>query len=195
MINKEEEYEDATIKIEGQVEQQEGLLQILAENAVRLLMGVKNISLSYSQTDGTELPGFTPASQVMGVNRVNGRLAPTLPFIMGWQNENFAQMASDYGWITNDPNLSNPFLLTHNENLNLRATIEPFRGMRIDLTATRTLANSSREYWVANQAGEIMPYGLQEQGNFSMSFLSINTAFDNISQDNNYQSISQCNVY
>ena len=183
-----EEYEDATVKIEGQVEQTEGALQIIAESAARLLMGVKNISLSYSQTDGSELPGFTPASQLMGLNRVNGRLAPTLPFILGWQNENFARMASENGWITNDPNLSSPFLLTHNENLNLRATIEPFRGMRIDLTASRTLANSSREYWVANQAREISPYGLQEQGNFSMSFLSINTAFDKISQDNNYQS-------
>ena len=182
------DYEDVTLRIEGQIEQKEGFFQLLAENTARLLMGVKNISLSFSQTEGSELPGFMPSSQLMGMNRVEGQLAPTLPFILGWQNENFASLAAGNGWITTDPNLSSPFLLTHNENLNLRATIEPFRGVRIDLTGSRSLSNNSREYWTANSQGNIQPYGQQEQGNFTMSFLSINTAFEKINQENNYHS-------
>lgn len=183
-----QDYENATIRVEGQIEKKDGLFELLAENTARLLMGVKNISLSFSQTEGSEMPGFMPSSQIMGLNRVDGELAPTLPFILGWQNENFAQMAVDNGWITNDPNLSSPFTLTHNENFNLRATVEPFDWLRIDLTGSRTFARNTREYYVADSTGNIRNYGLQEQGNFSMSFLSINTAFDKINQENNYHS-------
>jgi len=183
-----EDHPDATIKIEGQIEQTDGFFTLFAENVARVLMGVKNVSLSFSQTEGSELPGFLPSSQVMGLNRKNGELAPTIPFVMGWQNENFAQMAVDNQWITKDPNLSSPFTLTHNENLNLRATIEPFNWLRIDVNGSRTMARNTQEYYIADSSGVINSYGLQRQGNFSMSFLSVNTAFDEISQENNYQS-------
>ena len=183
-----EDYENTTLKVEGKIEKKDGFFELVAEHTARLLMGVKNISLSFSQTQGTELPGFNYSSQIMGMNQVDGQLTPTLPFILGWQNENFAEMAVNNGWITDDPRLSSPFMLTHNENLNLRATIEPFDWIRIDLNGSRTLANNSREYYVADSSGVINTYGLQEQGNFSMSFLSIKSAFEKSNQDNNYHS-------
>lgn len=184
----EDDYQDATIEIQGKVEQTKNPFQFIAENIARILMGVKNVSLSYSQTEGSELPGFLPTHQFLGLNQINDQHAPTIPFILGWQNENFANLARKNNWITQDPNLSSPFQLTHNENLNLRTSIEPFQGIRIDLTGSRSQSKNTREYYTADSTGRIRNYGLQEQGNFSMSFLSIGTAFDKINQENNYHS-------
>ncbi|MEF8844015.1 MAG: cell surface protein SprA [Bacteroidales bacterium] len=183
-----EDYQDAKVEIQGKIEQTEGPFQFIAENLARILMGVKNISISYSQSEGSELPGFLPNHQFLGLNQLNNHHAPTIPFILGWQNENFANLAKQNNWITRDPNLSSPFTLTNNKNLNLRASIEPFQGIRIDLNGSRSESNSQREYYTADSTGTIRNYGLREQGNFSMSFLSIGTAFDEISQENNYHS-------
>jgi len=180
--------QNATVEIQGKIEKTEGPLQFIAENFARLIMGVKNVSLSYSQTEGSELPGFLPEHQILGLNQLQGQHAPTIPFILGWQNENFANLARKNNWITRDPALSRPFTLTHNENLNLRASLEPFQGIRIDLTGSRSQSKNTREYYIADSTGTIRNYGLQQQGNFSMSFLSIGTAFDKITQENNYQS-------
>ncbi|MGM0529807.1 MAG: cell surface protein SprA, partial [Bacteroidota bacterium] len=183
-----EDYQSAKVEIQGKIEKKEGPLQFLIENFARILMGVKNISLSYSQSEGSELPGFLPTHQLLGLNQINNQHAPTIPFILGWQNKNFADLARQNNWITRDPNLSSPFTLTHNENLNLRASIEPFQGIKIDLTGSRSQSNNKREYYTADSTGTIRNYGLREQGNFSMSFLSIGTAFDKINQENNYHS-------
>jgi cell surface protein SprA len=181
--------ENARIRIQGKVEQSINPFIFVAENMARILMGVKNISLSWSQTQGSELPGYQPGTKYIGLTQSNEELAPGLPFVFGWQNENFADMARDNGWITNDPRLSNPFLLTKSENLNLRATIEPITGIQINITGSRVKSENSREYYVYNDTlGMIDNYGFQQEGNFSMSFLSISTAFDKVNADNNYES-------
>ncbi|MFO8236370.1 MAG: cell surface protein SprA [Bacteroidales bacterium] len=181
--------ENARIRIQGEVEQQESPLVIIAENFARVLMAVKNISVSWSRTQGTELPGYQPSTKYMGLTKISNEFAPGIPFVLGWQNENFAEIARDNNWITNDPRLSSPFLLTETKNLNIRSTIEPVPGIEVNLTGSRVKSENSREYYVYNDSiGRIDNYGFQQEGNFSMSFLSISTAFDEISQENNYNS-------
>ena len=201
------DYPSATVEIEGRIEGKDNPLIIIAENVGRILMGIKNISANYTRTKGSELPGFLQHHKFMGLDPdpseelkqfdvsgySPGKFAPTIPFILGWQNENFAELAKNRGWITPDPNLSNPFRFTHNENLQLRASIEPFQGIRIDLDGSRSKGRTSTEYYTYledkdGMGGAIQAYGLQEQGNFSMSFLAISTAFDKITQENNYRS-------
>ncbi|MFP4447435.1 MAG: cell surface protein SprA [Bacteroidales bacterium] len=181
--------DNAMIRIQGEIEDKDSPLTIIAENFARVLMGVKNISVSWSRTQGSELPGYNPGTKYMGLTQTNDEFAPGIPFILGWQNENFADLARANNWITNDPRLSSPFLLTETENLSLRSTIEPIPGIQINLSGSRVKSDNSREYYVYNDSiGGIENYGFQQEGSFSMSFLTIGTAFDKISQENNYQS-------
>ncbi len=179
---------NATVEVEGKVEKKEGIFTLIAENFARVLMSVKNVSLSLSRTEGSELPGFLPGSRYMGMSQTGMGLAPGIPFIMGWQNENFGEFAASNSWITTDENLSSPFILSHSDNINARATIEPFKGFKINLTATRAFSKNSTEFYVADSTGTINPYGLQQQGNFSISYLTIGTAFEKLNQDNDYKS-------
>lgn len=181
------ELKNATIQVEGKIEQKESPLQLVAENMARILMGVKNVSLSISETKGSEMPGFLPGTKYMGMTRTGGELSPGIPFIMGLQDENFGEMAFGNQWLTRDTMLNQPFLLTDNLNINARATFEPFRGVKIDLSGTRTFSKNQRIFYDRSNPNELQK-NIQRQGNFSMSFLSINSAFEDANSDNNYYS-------
>jgi len=179
--------ENATVKVQGKIEQKDSPFQIIAENIARVAMGVKNISLSVSQTQGSEMPGFLPTSQYMGMTKSNNTLAPGIPYILGLQDENFGELAFDNQWLTRDTMLNQPYNLTENLNINARASFEPFKGVRIDISGTRTFSENQRIFYDRSNP-QSLEKNIQKQGSFSMSFLSIGTAFEDISSDNDYYS-------
>ena len=178
--------ENATITVEGNVEVEETILSMIAEHGSRLLMSVRNISLSYSQTEGTLLHGYLPGTDILGTQEVNNNFAPGLPFIFGYQDEDFAWKSIRRDWLTTDTTLNEPFMMSHNNTFNLRTTIEPIAGLRIDLNAGRTFVENMQEYYYADRFGNFNSGSRINSGNFNMSFMSWRTAFERPSADNNY---------
>lgn len=185
-----EDYDDVRFVIEGKVEKTESPFVIIAENITRFLMGVRNVSVSYSENQGTILPGFMPETEYAGMKKYNDRLAPGWLFIMGYQDKDFAEKAVRNGWLTKDTLLNTSFVQTHTENMNLRSTIEPVNGLRIDLTANRRFSRNENSYYVANTFGNFpdSTRNLTTVGNFSMSTLTWGTAFEKIKSSNQYNS-------
>jgi len=173
----EKDYKDVKITVTGKVEQKEGVLQKTGEFIVGILMGVKNVALSYSQTDGSILPGYLPKTKNFGLQTINDIYAPGIPFVVGLQDPLFAQHAAENGWISNDTTLNTPHTMTHLSNLNFRSTIEPIAGLRIELSATRSFSENKTEYWKADRDGLFAPTSTNFGGNFSMSFFSLPTSF------------------
>ncbi len=164
----------------------------IAENTTRILTGFKNINVTYSVNDGTVLPGYKPRTNILGMD--NGFQAPGWNFIMGLQDKNFAEDAFDRGWLSKDSLINQPYMMNHNTKLNLRATFEPFDGLRVDLTANQNLSRNTSEFFIANNNG-LLPdeneRGFRESGNFSMSYLSWGTAFERIyNKDKDFGSIA-----
>ena len=96
----------------------------------------------------------------------------------------------DNGWLTTDTLLNTAALNTRNETFTLRSTVEPFPGMRIDLTADRRFAQSISSYYKADRYGNF-PDSLRNRmitGNFSISIVSWGTAFEKINEENGYRS-------
>ncbi len=178
----------AKVIVEGVVEVSQTVMRQVAQGGARLLMAVRNISASYSRSDGTMLPGYLPGTNILGQERVNNIFAPGFPFIFGYQDSDLPYRAIERGWLTTDTTMNEAFMMTHNNTLNFRSTIEPVNGLRIDLTATRTFAENSSEYFVADEQGQFTPSSRMTSGNFSMSFLSWSTAFERVSSKNNYHS-------
>tara|TARA_B100001758_G_C18379062_1_gene596114 strand:- start:655 stop:1830 length:1176 start_codon:yes stop_codon:yes gene_type:complete len=75
----------------------------------------------------------------------------------------------------------------HSTNITLRATIEPIKQFRIELTANKTSSGSLNEYfrWDPNN-GSFNSFSPNESGSYSISFFSFPTAFK--SDDEDYQS-------
>ena len=166
---------------------------------VRPIFAVKNFSISYTETNGTFLPGFLPETGILGMqNSFSSSQAPTLGFVLGSQQD-IRDIAANNGWLTTDPNMSNLFSRTHTVNLNLRSTIEPLPRFKIMLTASRRYALNESEYFrnnadsdgdgIADDFGSpnwesISP---TKTGNFNISFLAIKTSFVNDGIDNSSQ--------
>ncbi|HAN19142.1 MAG: cell surface protein SprA [Bacteroidetes bacterium GWC2_33_15] len=178
--------DDVTISVQGKIEKKENPFIFIAENTALLLMSVKNISVSYSVTEGSSISGYKPSTSILGMeNAFESSSAPGWPYVFGWQDEDFVANAIKNGWYTDDTTMINPYLMTQNKSLNIRATLEPIIGLKIELTANRSSSENNSRYYLPTDSD---PYNQQVSGNFSMSYLTILTAFEKVDGDNNYYS-------
>lgn len=146
-----------------------------------ILFSLKNVSVNYSETQGTLLNGFNRSPELFGNNfftddQGNSIVAPGFPFVFGSQAD-IRQEAAKNRWLITDTLFNTLYTQTHVENLTGRATIEPVRGMRVELNVSRNYARNSNENYRATEEGEYNPYSQVENGNFSISWNSIGTAF------------------
>ncbi|MDP3642090.1 MAG: cell surface protein SprA [Bacteroidota bacterium] len=181
--------------VKGKVEVNGDLGQKIIQYTARALMSVRSISLSYSGTDGTVLPGFMPEPRIFGSGKYtpdqsmfsnisSQSIAPGLPFLLGWQDRDFAVKAARNGWITRDSSLNSPFVMSRSENWNFRANVEPFPDLRIDVNANRTYSERTTEFYnYNNNTGDFDPVNRSVRGNFTMSINSMKTAFSKMGND------------
>ncbi|MCB8965097.1 MAG: cell surface protein SprA [Bacteroidales bacterium] len=166
------------VLVEGKVPEKMTLLQYVAEGSVRLLMSVKTFSISYSETNGTLLPGFKPGSRFLGIDSYNGFTTPGWDFVFGMQDPDFAWKAAQNGWLTRDTSFNTPAVFSHTENLSFRSTIEPVPGFKIDIIANRMFARNRTETFRSDVTGAYTIFSPITNGNFSISVISLGTAFE-----------------
>ena len=181
--------------VKGKVEVQHDLGKKLVEYSARLLMSVRSISLSYTSTDGTVLPGFMPEPRFFGSGKYTpnsdmyGDLpgqttAPGIPFLLGWQDKDFALKAAKNGWITRDTTLNSPYVMSHNEMISVRANVEPFPDLKIDINANRSYSERTTEFYNYNGSTSMFdPMNKSVRGNFTMSINTMRTAFSKMGND------------
>jgi len=176
---------NATIKVTGTVEKGESPLIFIAESTVRILMSVRTLNLTYSRSGGTLLPGYNYGIDNFGfgTHMAGGRMEPGWAFITGWQDQDYASNSFGRGALTTDQSLNDPYSMNHTERFTARMTVEPFNGLKIDLTANRMYSSNFTEYYTANPDGSLpadTARGRVFSGNFSMSYISLGTAFEKI---------------
>ncbi|MFZ4705929.1 MAG: cell surface protein SprA [Bacteroidales bacterium] len=156
--------------------------KIIGYNFVGILMGIKDVNITYNETNGTLLPGFRPESGALGNNWAEN--APGLGFIFGSQKD-IMDKAQENGWLSTDTLLNTAFATRQTKNLTLRSNIEPIKNLKIELTADRTESYNYQAYFKANSEGRFNPpSNPQERGSFSMSYIMWNTAFVKDNADN-----------
>ena len=175
----------ATITVTGTVEKGESPLIFIAESTVRILMSVRTLNLTYSRSGGTLLPGYNYGIDNFGfgTHMAGGRMEPGWAFITGWQDQGYASNSFGRGALTTDQSLNEPYAMNHTERFTARMTVEPFNGLKIDLTANRMYSSNFSEYYTANPDGSLpadSARGRVFSGNFSMSYISLGTAFERI---------------
>lgn len=150
------------------------------EFLARMAMSIRTGSLTYTENNGTLLPGYLPATKILGLSDPGaaGGGAPGFGFISGFQDPNFITKAYDNGWISQNPRLNTSFSLSHSANLSARANLEPFKDFKIELNATRnsSVTNTGIYRYDANE-GRMITQSPLESGNFSISIISWKSAF------------------
>jgi cell surface protein SprA len=176
-IKADKDYENVRVVVEGKIPEKNSPLKIIAESAIRVLMGFKSVSLTFSDTRGTFMPGYKPTTRYLGLNDMNGVSAPGFAFITGWQDPEFAWKAIQNGWLTKDTTFREAFNLTASENITFRTTFEPMPSLRVEINALRTYSTNHNEYYHADENGLFNAYSPSTTGNFSISVVSLGTAF------------------
>ncbi len=155
--------------------------KIVGYNVIGILMSVKDANLTYTKTNGILLPGFLPQPGPLGNNWTLN--APGLPFIFGSQSD-IKYTAAASGWLTTDTLLNNPIMTRAAENLTFRATVEPIRNLKIDVTADKIYSSNYQAYFKANKSGTFgAPTAAQDRGSFSMSYILWGSAFKKDNSD------------
>ena len=150
---------------------------------VGVLTSVKNISASFTRTDGTFIPGYLPQSNFLGEDFNYG--APGLSFLLGGQGD-LRATAIAHGWISTDTLQNQLYVTTFNENLQLKSTIQPIKDLRIQLSAFKTQDHTYQTNFKSIDGGnDIQSYNPVTSGDYAISYLSIATAFSKISGANN----------
>jgi cell surface protein SprA len=148
-----EQADGAKVLIEGKVKQSRNPIIVTGESLIRALMGIRSVSLTYTSSQGEYLPGFSPGTKLLGMSRVNNKLAPGWPFILGIGDKNFFDKAVSNGWITKDTLLNTAATYDNSNSLSIRSLIEPFPGLRIDLNADRRYLEAINSYYAADHNG------------------------------------------
>jgi cell surface protein SprA len=74
--------------------------------------------------------------------------------------------------------------MTHTDNLNLRASLEPLKDVTIELTVTRSFGNNSSEFYRWNETNQRYEgQSKVEVGTLTYTNVSLNSAFDLIGAD------------
>jgi cell surface protein SprA len=185
----EKDYNKVLVTVEGKIDKKENILKLIMETLARVLMGIRDVQVIYTQTDGTRLPGYMEKTSVMGMSQVNGIFAPGIPFILGDQSSSFVSTAGSNGWLTQDSRLSTPYTRASNKNLNIIANLEPIDGLKISLNGMRGYTeNSSIYYQFSFPNNYNFSSGKMLTGNFSISIISWKTAFQTIDPKKQYKS-------
>ena len=189
-ITSDMDYEDVIVEVTGIIEEKDHPVKVVIDHLLHLMMATRNIAISYSENNGSMIPGYMSEPKYIGLSRDFND--PGLDFITGkkYVRED-VQRLEQRGLLTRNGNISTPYSNSKNTNLNLRASFEPINGLTIDLNATHSKTKSFSGNYSIDSLGGYDYYGDITRGNFSMSYIAIGTAFsDELTAENNYESKS-----
>jgi len=156
--------------------------KIIGEGLLKVVLGIKKTTITYSQSTGTGLPGFIPEPDILGTNL--SQKAPGVGFTFGSQKD-LRQQAAENGWITQDSTLNQPYLTKFQDAFVFRTTIEPLPDFNIEVTADRNYSENHQEYfrW-SDSLASFNSFSPTDAGNFSISYIAWKTAFEKETGDN-----------
>ena len=146
--------------------------------ASRLAMMVRNVSINYRSSYQLTLPGFLPSvGDAFGQKKV-GQMAPGLDFAFGMVGDDYIEKARKNDWLLCNDSIATPATTSKTDNLTLRATLEPVKDFKIDLSATRTkTTQKSIQYMYEGTP-------TTQSGAFQMTTISLGSAFEGMGNAN-----------
>ena len=142
---------------------------------------IRRLQITYRETNSMTISGFMPEAGFMGQRRVDGAYAPGFDFAFGFIPKNMMERAMKHNWLSGDTTVVQPATRAHTSDLDIKLTLEPLPGFKIQLSGKRYMATST---------SIIMSYGDPQEtmtGSFNITQCAIGTAFMKVGkQDENF---------
>ena len=158
----------------------------VAHYLARSLMMVRSVNVNFGYRSRTDIPGFDPAvGDFFGQNHTPAGLIPGLGFAFGFDGGgHFLEKADANNWLVKNTDNISSALYQQTHNMRMDATLEPIRGLKIDLNAL--YENNRRTEIQYMFDGMPKVYG----GSFAISTLTLASAFEDSRAGNDYISTS-----
>ena len=144
---------------------------------------LRKVQVTYRNTNSLTLPGFAPQAGFMGQTKFNDLYAPGFDFAFGFFDDNFVEKAKRNGWLSGDTMVVQPASRTMTNDFDVKVSLEPFPGFKIQVNGKRYAAESSSIIYSFDQLQENMT------GSFNITQVALGTAFKGIgSADENFAS-------
>jgi cell surface protein SprA len=150
-----------------------------AQYMARFLMMTRTVNISYRKQRSMNLPGFLPNIGDAFGQRTGSVLSPGLDFAFGLIGDGYIQKALDNDWLLCKDSVATPAATSQTEDLQLKATLEPVRDLKIDLTASRTMTRSKSIQFMYQGSPTT------QSGSFNMTTISIKSAFEGMGDASN----------
>ena len=142
---------------------------------------IRRLQVTYRETNSMTLPGFEPEAGFMGQRKVNGAYAPGFDFAFGFIPNDMIDRAKRNGWLSGDTTVVQPATRAHTADLDIKLTLEPLPGFKVQLNGKRYLANSTTIIYSYDQLQENMT------GSFNITQVAIGTMFSRVGkQEENF---------
>ncbi|MBR1480757.1 MAG: cell surface protein SprA [Paludibacteraceae bacterium] len=149
-------------------------LQVTADMAAYVGTMFRRLQVTYRETNSMTVPGFAPEAGFMGQSYGNGFSAPGFDFAFGFIPADFIQRAKQQQWLSGDTAVIQPATRAHTSDLDIKLTLEPLPGLKIQLNGKRYMASSTSIIYTYDHLQENMT------GSFNITQVAIGTAFDAI---------------
>lgn len=176
-----EDVKDCDIYITGKRPKAQFKWTEIPKTIGKIVFGLKNFSLSYTETNGTILPGYKAGTSMFGLDFYHSGVGPDFVFGRQYSDLDLANKIVQDNWLVKDSSLNILFNRTHNSNLTYNATYEPFKGFRVTITGTRQYAeNYQANYRYVPSVNDFRAQNPLTVGNFSISTNMMATSFGGI---------------
>ena len=143
---------------------------------------VRRLQVTYRRTNSMTVPGFNRQAGFMGQNYEDGA-APGFDFAFGFIPNNWIERAKERNWLSGDTAVVQPATRARTEDLDIKLTLEPLPGLKIQVNGKRYFANSTSIIYTYDHLQENMT------GSFNITQVAIGTAFQRIGGiDDNFAS-------
>ncbi len=162
--------------------------QIAGDLSMYFLTMIRKAQVTYRETSALLVPGFGPQAGFMGQNyagQKQGIYAPGFDFAFGFVPNDFLDYAKEHSWLALDTNVVQPATKSRTADFDVKLTLEPFPGFKIQLNGKRYEASSSSIIYNYERLQENLT------GSFNITTVALATAFDKIgTADENFASNS-----
>ena len=142
---------------------------------------IRRLQITYRETNSMTVPGFEPEAGFMGQCKTAGGYAPGFDFAFGFIPNDFMERATRNNWLSGDTTVVQPATRAHTSDIDIKLTLEPLPGFKIQLNGKRYYANSTSITYSYDQLQENMT------GSFNISQVAIGTIFSHVgSQEENF---------
>ena len=160
----------AAQKVNDTLANKNQLLKKGLTSIVDVLTLIKRVQMSYSENNGSVLPGYLPSVGFAG------GLMPSLGYTLGSQAD-IRYEAARQGWLTGYPNFNQSFTQMQSSKFKATAQVVPLKGLIIDFNAEREYMENRMENFKVSEGGYV-PRNSNTFGNFGMSTILLRTAFN-----------------